>query len=306
MQKILITGATGFIGKNLIERIKQDSNYDILCFVQDSDIIGKRFLEDRQINYITVNDFSSYTKNVDFCIHLASYGVAYGARNLDVMVDVNIKLSEQIMKFCSDHNCKLFINTGSCFEYGSGINDRLINEYDSLNPEDIYAATKVACEDLLKVYSKTLGIKMITIRPFSVFGKYENINRIGPLVINSGKNNTILELTHGEQIRDYMDVRDLCDAIYKIVLNWQNTKNGEAINICTGNPISLKEFILKIIQVFNFNESLYSFGAKQYRQNESMYFAGNNSRLFEIIGKQNYMVSNEKIYDSYKDIFENI
>lgn len=127
-----------------------------------------------------------------------------------------------------------------------------------------------------------------------------------PLLFDSGTKNKKLELTAGQQVRDYMDVRDVADAIIKIIDNNEKTKDGEAINICSGAPLSLKEFISFVINNCSFNPDLFIFGAKEYRQNESMYFVGDNTRLFEIIGKCDYSISPAKIKDCYDFYLANI
>ena len=299
MKTVFITGATGFIGKNVLERLMREDNYKILCLAAENDKEGISFLEKNHIAYIYQKDFDSFNENIDFCIHLASYGVAYGARDLDWMIDVNIKLAEQILRFCSKHNCEMFINTGSCFEYGMKNSDHLIIESDILAPDDIYAATKVACETVLKVYSRLLGIKFITVRPFSVFGKYEVQSRLGPLLIKSGEEGKSIELTGCEQVRYYIDVRDLADALIRLIINNQNTVDGEAINLCSGNAISLRKFVLLVFEAFGYDKNLLLFGKKEYRKNESMYFAGSNFRLMQIIGDQDYSISLNKIRDSF-------
>ncbi len=299
---VLITGATGFIGRNLIESFLNDENYSLLALTSKTDLRGQLLLNQYKVPWITSDSFDSFKGNIDYCIHLASYGVAYGDRDLDTMIEVNIGLSEKIMRFAKNHSCKLFINTGSCFEYGTGITKRLITEDDSLNPEDIYAATKVACEDVLKVYSRLLGIKMITIRPFSIYGKYENPQRIMPLVFHSGLTHTALSLTKGEQIRDYLNVQDVADSIHSLIVNEQGLQDQEAINICSGHPISLKDFITEIIKACGFDYSLFHFGEKEYRKNESMFFARNNSRLLSHIGERDFRIKSDtiiKIYDEH-------
>ena len=299
---VLITGATGFIGRNLIESFLKDDMYSLLALTSKNDFHGQALLNKYKIPWITSDSFDSFKGNIDYCIHLASYGVAYGDRDLDTMVDVNIGLSEKIMRFVKNHSCRLFINTGSCFEYGTGITNRLITEEDSLNPEDIYAATKVACEDVLKIFSNLLRIKMITIRPFSIYGRYENSQRIMPLVFHSGLTHTPLSLTKGEQIRDYLNVQDVADSIHSLVANEKELQNHESINICSGYPISLKDFITEIIKVCGFDYSLFHFGEKEYRKNESMFFAGTNNRLLSYIGGRDFRLKSDTIshiFDEY-------
>lgn len=297
---VFITGASGFVGRNLVERFINDKTFSILGFYSSSDLCGRQILGNYGIQCVCENDLSSFVGAIDVCIHLASYGVAYGARDLSTMVDVNVGLSARIMEFAAKHSCNLFINTGSCFEYGSGYERQLIKETDVLRPDDLYAATKVACEDVLKVYSKILGIRMITIRPFSLYGRYENPQRIGPLVMSSLSKGIPLELTSGGQIRDYMDVSDLADAIYSLIINESKLKDQDTFNICSGSQITLKDFILMIADVFGLDKSLLLFGAKAYRQNESLFFAGDNSKLLSVVGEKNYKISKQKIFNAYK------
>lgn len=299
MEKILITGATGFIGKNLISEFLKRKKFIILAFVDKKDINGIDYLNRKGILTITLEDFEEFKGDIDYCVHLASYGVAYGARDIDTMIDVNIKLSAKILKFCSGHNCKLFLNTGSCFEYGTGISDRLIKENDRLNPNDIYAASKVSCEDFLNVYSQILNIKICTIRPFSIFGIYEPPFRLMPLVLSKGIKHETLDLTGGEQVRDYMDVRDVCFSIVELVMHNELIRDREAINICSGKPLNLKEFIIKICEACSFDIGLFNFGKLPYRKNESMYFAGDNSRLLSIIGEYDFSIKKERIVEIY-------
>lgn len=301
METIFLTGATGFIGKNFIERVKRENEYRILAFVDKDDKHGIEFLERSRVDFITIDDLETYKGSIDYCLHLASYGVSYGARNVSTMIDVNIKLTMRLADFCSNHLCKLFINTGSCFEYGSQIQTRKITETDSLNPEDIYAASKVACEDFLRVYSSLLNLKYITIRPFSIYGKYESPQRIIPLVFKSGSTNVPLNLTAGEQIRDYMNVKDVVDAIFNIIVFADKTINGEAINICTGHPTQLKSFILLVANYCDFDSTLFRFGAIPYRKKESIYFCGDNTRLLSIIGERKFENTKSAILDCYND-----
>ena len=299
MINVLVTGASGFVGKNVVDRFLQDKRYKLIAFVDKNDQIGRDYLINKKIECFDEDTLNSFSNNVDFCIHLASYGVAYGARDIDTMIDVNIKLTLKIARYCLEHNCKLFINIGSCFEYGSSVTDRKIIESDKLDPLDIYAASKVSCENFLNVWSRVNNLKVITIRPFSLFGKYEPDSRIFPLILMSGINKQELGLTFGEQIRDYMDVSDLANVIYLLIKNHRKTRYNEAVNVCSGIPISLRSFIEKIVNYCDFDLNLFKFGEKAYRDNESMYFAGDNSRLLEIIGYYDFSITKEKVTSAY-------
>lgn len=300
MKTILITGATGFVGKNVIERIIKDAeDFSVIAFVDKNDISGINFLLRKKIPYLSQDDLDDYHGDINICLHLASYGVAYGARDVELMVDVNVRLAAKIAVFCSKHNCSLFINTGSCFEYGSGFSGP-ISEKQDLKPEDLYAASKTACEVFLNTYARINGLKIITIRPFAIYGKYEPLYRLLPLIFDSGRNKKPIELTGGEQIRDYMCVTDVADAIIRLIQNHSKTVCCEAINICSGFALSIKDFILFVSDCCGFDTDLFAFGKKPYRDHESMYFVGDNKRLFEIIGPQDYRLSRLKLLETYE------
>ena len=303
METVLISGATGFIGKNLIERFLLENKYKVIAYVLENDFNGIDFLKKNNVDYISSLD-SSTIKNIDYCIHLASYGVSYTDRDIDTMLDVNVKFTARLVKFCSEKGCKLFINTGSCFEYGSLINDRLINEKDSLNPDDIYAASKVSCEKFIEVYCKILNLKLLTIRPFSIYGKYEKEFRLMPLLFEAGYYKKHISLTGGEQIRDYMDVKDVAFSIYKLIECHNKIGNINAINICSGHPLKLKDFIEYVINSCKFDNVYFGLGEKDYRANESMFFAGDNSLLLSIIGDYDFSISRKKIQDCFLEYLE--
>lgn len=289
MTYLFVTGITGFIGKNFLDRVQMDDSISLLCLLDKNDLVGREMLKEKGIKYIYVDQFPEYNGQIDICYHLASYGVEYGKRNIDLMINVNVVLAKDVFFFASKHGCKCFFNIGSCFEYGTQGN-KPIKEDTLLLPEDLYASTKVACEILLKSFAKELGIKFITLRPFSVYGKYEPSYRLYPLILNTKITGKPLKLTKGEQIRDYLNVTDLADIMYKIMIN--NNKidfNIDAINLCSGKGISVHDFVVQTAIEHNIDLSLFEFGKKEYRPNESMYFVGDNTKLKSIIGSQNYL-----------------
>lgn len=280
MSRILVTGATGFIGKNLLDLLIS-KNEEIIVFSthSQSDLVLLKEMKIKNILY--EEDLEKNNIPLDYCIHLASYGVNYNDKNLDTMIDVNIKLSSKILTFCINNSCKAFISAGSCFEYGTQFSD-FIDETSSLNAEDIYAATKIACHDLLKTIAKKNGLRFLICRPFGVYGKYEPNHRLLPTVFECGIKNKVLDLTSGEQVRDYLYVKDVANAFYEILLNINNFKFFDVVNICSGVPCSVKEFVKEIILINGFDESLFRFGMISYRKNESMRLVGSNKKLLQL------------------------
>ncbi len=278
MRKVFVTGATGFIGKNLVELLLE-KNIEIIAYVLENDP-GIEWLKANGVNHFVYEKDLDKTEFVDFdtCIHLASYGVKYTDKNIDLITDINIKLACRILQFCAKNGCKLFLTAGSGFEYGQQAEEK-IPETASVNPEDVYAASKVAAETMLRVLALQLGVKFLICRPFSVYGKYEPAHRLLPLIYATAESGKALDMTAGMQKRDYLYVKDVVNGFFEVAANSENFVSGEAINICSGEECCLKDFIYAIVDANGFDRKLFNLGAVEYRKNESMYFVGDNTKL---------------------------
>lgn len=283
MSKIFISGGTGFIGKSLLEILVKERHEVFAYTINNFDEIN--ILRKMGIKHILFeNDLEKNNYKIDACIHLASYGVKYSDNDLSKMIDVNIKLSSKIMRFCENSGCKVFISAGSCFEYGTQNVDKLTEDCP-LKPEDSYASSKVAANIILSTMANKSKIKFLICRPFGVFGINEPSTRLLPLIYNAGKNGVSIKLSEGNQVRDYLYVKDVANGFYQVLLSSNNFENGESINICSGIPCKINEFVKNIITLMSFDPVLFKFGALEYRKNESMRFVGSNEK---IISKTNW------------------
>ncbi len=287
MKSVLVTGATGFVGYNLVSRLLE-VNYDVyildLKSVGDLDStmlrpyknrIKRIFWEDIENSDIKTEDGRDIGE-IDYCIHLASYGVNPNDNNFDKILEGNIKLLQNILKFCKKIGIQKLINTGSGFEYGNKGNKK-ITEEDLPDPESLYGAAKSSALLFGKIRAKELGINMVTLRPFNIFGIGEGKGRLLPFVFERLKNNEEIDLTPGEQVRDYLYIKDVAEAYVK-VLQCELFDN-EVYNICSGKGVSVKELLEKVADIVGIDEGLLKFGAKKYRENEAMYIVGNNSKF---------------------------
>ena len=98
-------------------------------------------------------------------------------------------------------------------------------------------------------------------RVFYLYGENENPQRLYPLIVNKLKNNEVINLGEGKQIRDYMNVKDAAKMIIRFSMN---SKEGPK-NICTGVPISIKKFALNIAKKFK-KQNLISFKKKKMKR----------------------------------------
>lgn len=285
MKQVLVTGAAGFIGIQVVKELLNEKCQVFALIEKDDE--GSR---NRLMNVddgIEIIDDSSYLfansksfPTFDQIFHLATVGVRPDFNDIKLICDVNIKLGCQLVDFARDNGSGLLVNFGSCFEYGDH-GDVLLTEDFSCKPESLYAISKNASTTLLNAYAKMLGVHLITVRPFGVFGEGEGSNRLAPSIIRKCLKGETVETTLGEQVRDFVNVKDVARAI--VCLANAGYTDYEIYNICSNNPVSVRAFIEEIVEVCGFDLSLVQFGSMPYRQNEAMVFAGNNDKLQKLI-----------------------
>lgn len=285
---IFLTGAPGFIGSHLLKRLTKEG-CEVHISVRNSSSLWR--IEDVVDNCfchtIDLTDFvnvKSLIKKIkpDIIFHLAAYGVDYRQQNIHQAVDININASINLFELFLENKGFRFIHTGSCFEYGH--KDTPISEADLPNPRSVYGITKAATVQLLSLMSKQAQRgNLVILRPFGVFGEFESDYRFFPLVIDKLSRKLLLQMTGGEQVRDYIYVDDLIDAyIMAAVVPLQN--RVEIMNIGTGKGILLKEIAFNIAKQLGANENLLQFEVLPYRSDEIMYSVANIEKAKNILG----------------------
>lgn len=304
MKNILVTGAAGFIGSKLVaELIKQQ--HKVYALIEQCDVLSRERLLSIDSNIEIIENSQYMFENAtsypafDKIFHLATVGVRPDFNDINLICDVNIKMGCQLVDFARNNNSGMLVNFGSCFEYGDH-GDVLLTEDMDCRPESLYAISKNASTNLVTVYAKSQNVNVITVRPFGVFGEGEGTARLAPSIILNCMKGEKVKTTPGEQIRDFVNVKDLVKAI--ICLCESDYKPYEIYNICSDNPVSVKDFILEIVDVCGLDASLVDFGSIPYRKNEAMVFAGDNKKLQSVIQYPFPRNHREGILDIYNSL----
>lgn len=304
-KKILVTGATGFIGKNLVESLKE--KFEVYALILDEKekniipqidyILWKTFF-DRE-NEIKTLDGKKLGK-IDTVIHLASYGVNPKDNDIDKMIESNISLTKDLILNLERVSCKNIIFTGSGFEYGDKGKIKLKEDME-LNPFSLYGATKVSAFLIGKKLCESLGINYINLRLFNIFGEYEGSNRLIPQIINNYLEEKELNFTAGNQVRDYLYIKDIIE-VYEMILE-KNIYNNETYNVCSSEEVTIKEFITKVADTIGINKDTLNFGIIPSRKEEALYIVGDNSKLkrdFNWNRKYSYEFGIKNMYDFFR------
>lgn len=252
--KALITGINGFVGKYLSQYLI-DKGYEVYGTVIEDDIsmdnvkLYKMNLLNKREVLNTIQDIKP-----DQVYHLAgqsAVGLSWKNPTLTMDVNVNgtINLLDSIRE--SDLNSKVLI-IGSSDEYGViKPEDCPINEEHKLNPSSPYAISKVAQEEIAKLYTKAYNMQIVMVRAFNHIGPMQSKNfvvsdfasRIAE--IEAGKEN-ILRVGNLEAYRDFTDVRDIVRG-YNMLM--ENGHIGEIYNIGSGKPHKVQEILDSLIDL---------------------------------------------------------
>jgi CDP-paratose synthetase len=257
--RVLVTGATGFVGSNLLPKLV---GYDIRIIVRNfTGLISK----DKQI--IINDDINSFknvvkTFNPEIVLHLATYSTSnddiYSIKNI---IASNIFFTSLLLESLKDIHIKLFVNTGTFAEYYE--ND------GELNPAYYYAASKSAARYIIKYFKNISEFKTVNVIPYTVYGGLSKNKKVIDYIIDSLNSDIPVEMTAGEQILDFIHVDDLTDFYRFCIENYKQLSDGTDYHIGTGRGITIKELAVLIERITGKKANI-AWGAKQYRKLDVM------------------------------------
>ena len=259
MNKILITGGTGFIGSHLAELCIK-LGYKVTVFDRYNPNYNLGNLENsiykNRINFIfgDIRDFDSVDKAIkssDAVFHLAALiGIPYSYISPNAYIKTNVEGTYNVLESCKNNKIKKTIITSTSEVYGTA-KYVPIDENHPLQPQSPYSASKISADNLALSYYYSFGLPLTILRPFNNFGPRQSQRAIIPTIINQLINNKdkALNLGNTNPTRDFLFVEDTCRA-YVNCLRKANFK-GEIINIGTGFEISIKNTAKIISKILN-------------------------------------------------------
>ena len=272
MKKVLITGATGFIGSHLTRRLVKEEFEVCIIHRKNSNLWRIKDLIDKVTIYDTdLQDTSGVLKIVaDFkpevIFHLATYyAVEHKSEEIPLVINTNVLGTVNLLEASKESMVKLFVNTSSCFVYKESKNR--LKEDGDLSPLNLYALTKINAEELCTFYAKKYGMTTITFRIFPPYGPADHERRLIPYVIKSLLGGQKPKMTTGKQRWDFVYVNDIVDAYFKLLSIPDLSEKHEIFNIGTGNAVSVREVVTRIKEILC-TELEPDWGAIPHRENE--------------------------------------
>ena len=274
--KVLVTGATGFIGSYVVnELLKQQ--YHVIATSRNLDK-AHSYEWFSQVEYIPCdlnvaqkNFFQSF-RQPDLLIHLAWEGLP-NYKDL-LHLEKNLFSNYRFLKNIVENGLKSLVVTGTCFEYGMQCG--ALSENMESKPDNPYGLAKDTLRKLLEQLQKKCNFEFKWVRLFYVYGKGQSSNSILSQLDKALDNGEVsFNMTGGEQLRDYLPVEKVAEYIVKIAM--QNKVNG-IINCCSGYPISIRKLVENHLEKKQKNIYL-NLGYYPYPDYEPMAFWGNADKL---------------------------
>jgi UDP-glucose 4-epimerase len=213
--------------------------------------------------------------------NLASTGVNPADREPLAMLDGNARFLASLLGAVETKKPRRFIHAGSCAEYAPAETGHRIDENYPVRPPSLYGAAKLCASLYGAALAAECGIPFLNLRLFGVFGIGEAPHRIVPYLIAKLRDNQPVDLTPGEQIRDWLYIDDVVDALLAAATSPHFANDREIFNVCSGHGIRVRELAEQVADAMKKPRALLRFGERAHRSDEPMWIVGDNRRFIQ-------------------------
>lgn len=246
MRRVLVTGGTGFVGANLTRRLLQDG-HDVHLIVRPGFASWRidEILSDLTLHEVSLTDRDGLERVVsanrfEWIFHLAAHGAYSWQRDVDQIIATNLMGTVNLLQACLRTGFEAFVNTGSSSEYG--FKDHAPAENEWLDPNSYYAVAKASASMFCRYTAVAENVHVPTLRLYSVYGPYEEPNRLIPSLVVHGLDNRLPPLVSPDTARDFIYVDDVVAAYLKAA-TVTDQELGAIYNIGSGCQTTLGELV---------------------------------------------------------------
>lgn len=248
MSKVLVTGATGFLGKYLVQQLIE-KGYEVYALGRN-ETAGKK-LNEMGANFCkgdltNKNECSKYFKNMDFVIHAGALSTVWG--KWEDFKKINVEGTRNVCSLCFENKVKRMVYVSSPSIYSEKQDRFRIKEddYNKDNELNFYIKSKILSEDVIKEFTQK-GLYTVTLRPRGLFGIGDT--SLIPRILNANGKVGIPLFNKGA---NYVDITCVENVAYACVLSLEaENVSGEIFNITNGEPMEFKKILEQFLSAIN-------------------------------------------------------
>jgi CDP-paratose synthetase len=279
--RILVTGASGFLGRYVLKKLKE-KGYELLIVTRENNVPEVRLKADQKIQYISIDILEKILKNqkpIDVALHLAAL-YENNETSISQICKANLNFAVSVLDAALALGIKRFINVGTAL------------------PKNInaYSLSKNQFSEWGEFLADTGKIEFVNTVLHNIYGPGDSPNKFAEYIItNCLANTNSIDLTVGNQIRDFIYIDDVVNAYIVLIESRHSLLSGySTIPIGSGQPISIKEFVNKVKGIarssINFN-----FGSLPSRRNEPACLVADTTNLIKL-GWNNFTSLEDGLY----------
>jgi UDP-glucose 4-epimerase len=243
--RALVTGAGGFVGANMVKRLRQDGHEVHATCRPTGDRKRLAGLEDVKVHETELGlagAAAALVKDVapDWIFHLAAHGAYSWQQDARQICQTNLLTTIELVDAAEDLGVQAFVHAGSSSEYG--FKDHPPDEHERAEPNSTYAVAKTAATMYCSHRASAGDLPAVTLRLYSVYGAMEDPRRLIFTLVQQGLEGSLPPLVAPETARDFVYVEDVCEALVLAAKMARETA-GEIYNVGSGHQTTLRELV---------------------------------------------------------------
>jgi len=256
MKRALVTGASGFVGANLVRRLLGDGHRVHLLLRQAHRHWRlEELAAGCEITLGDVEDREAVRRAIaaakpEWVFHLAAYGAYSNQAGFERMLATNVLGCANLLDACIQAGVEAFVQTGSSSEYG--YQKHPTREEDRLEPNSHYAITKAAATHYCQFTARKHAYHAVTARLYSIYGPYEEPTRFIPTLLVHALRGELPPLVSPDTARDFVYVDDAVDALTRLAAA-SNLEPGAIYNVSSGTQNTIAGVVQKAQELLPVN-----------------------------------------------------
>jgi nucleoside-diphosphate-sugar epimerase len=285
---ILITGASGFIGRRLTARLIRTGQRPV--------VLARRGLVTTALpgaaDVLLIPEFAPQAitealdgRSIGAVVHLAAYGVAPSDRDPEAMLRVNLASTLALVNAAARAGATAMVIAGSSAEYRSPASPLPLDEDAPLETERLYGASKAAAGIAALALARSLRLPLSVARLFNVYGPGEASYRLLPTLLRGFAEQKRIALSPGDQLRDFIHVDDAISALLALldVLQQHGLDVAGAVNVGTGEGSSVRRLAETAASIAGVDSALLGFGDVAMRPDDVPFMVANTQRIRQCV-----------------------